>query len=210
MREPPAGVEPAPSRLEDGRRSVRRRGQENTGEPAGNRTRYRGFADHVPRQRTGSGSGQRDSNPHRRGGGPPSYLWTIPADTRAARGNRTPVTSLARSYSTIELPPRENWSEQRESNPHRQGGILPSSPLDDARAWEAASASPRAARENCTRHLLYTRQGPRSLGLSSATWWNRSESNRLPPDCRSGALPVELRSQGEAGRPAPWSADPRP
>src|SRR6185312_4665765 len=35
------------------------------------------------------------------------------------------------------------------------------------------------------------------------TWWNRSESNRPPPDCQSGALPDELRSQGQGDRPAP-------
>ena len=24
-------------------------------------------------------------------------------------------------------------------------------------------------------------------------WWSRSESNRRPPECKSGALPTELR-----------------
>ena len=33
-----------------------------------------------------------------------------------------------------------------------------------------------------------------------ATRWSRPESNRLPPDCQSGALPDELRPQVGAGR----------
>ena len=85
-RGPSAGVEPAPSCLEDSRPSVGRRGlierKENVaGEPAGNRTRQPGFAD-------------QSAYPEIRLRG-------------AVKENRTPVASLARSHSTIELPPHE-------------------------------------------------------------------------------------------------------
>ena len=31
-------------------------------------------------------------------------------------------------------------------------------------------------------------------------WWSRSGSNRRPPECKSGALPTELRPQSNAGQ----------
>jgi hypothetical protein len=82
VREPPAGVEPALSRLEDGRLSVRRRGREveSSGEPAGNRTRCRGFADRAPSQRSGSWCGEGESNPHRERGMLVPYHWAITAE----------------------------------------------------------------------------------------------------------------------------------
>lgn len=192
---------------------------EATREPTGNRTRLRGFADHGPRQRSGSflllvrwagiepasrvwhthslpltyhrmtdgrpsfetlagehlteqaarprwsappQSGQRESNPHRRVGSPPSYRWTMPANLHGAvKGNRTPIASLASSQSTVDLPPRNTLE--------RTAGVEPAST-----GWDpvllTVGRCPRslgAARGNRTRHLLRTKQAPRSLGLDS-------------------------------------------
>lgn len=35
--------------------------------------------------------------------------------------------------------------------------------------------------------------------LLQSVWWNRSVSNRLPPGCKAGALPIELRSRPDIG-----------
>ena len=36
------------------------------------------------------------------------------------------------------------------------------------------------------------------LGLGGLSWWSRSGSNRRPPECHSGALPIELRPHRDA------------
>lgn len=36
---------------------------------------------------------------------------------------------------------------------------------------------------------------PVGLSLRCSTWWSRGDSNPLPPPCKGGALPVELRPQ---------------
>ena len=93
-----------------------------------------------------------------------TFLTRDPA-RGAVEENRTPIASMAHSHSTIELPPQAAaapgagggdlgcWSGQRDSNPHRRLG-RPRSYL-----WTMPA---RAARENCTRRLLCTRQVPRS------------------------------------------------
>ena len=113
-REPSAGLEPAQCRLEDGCPSAGRRGHEQLlffpEEPTGNRTRTRGFADHVPRQRSGSRN----------------------QTTRAVEENRTPIPSLARSDSTTELPP-QNTKRATGIEPASTVWKTVALPLDDAR-----------------------------------------------------------------------------
>ncbi len=54
----------------------------------------------------------------------------------------------------------------------------------------------------------------RSLPLSYGNMWNRSASNRQPPGCRPGALPIELRphvrKQGVEPCPSVCRTDARP
>ena len=37
-----------------------------------------------------------------------------------------------------------------------------------------------------------------------AEWWSRSGSNRRPPECKSGALPTELRPRQVVGSNRPF------
>jgi hypothetical protein len=126
------------------------------GADSGNRTRIDGLEargpalGRCPRSRTALGR---------------SAGWEVPAAWAggAVKENRTPVASLARSHSTIELPPHES-STGADSGSRTRIERLGTSHLD---RWTMSALLPRAARENCTRRLLLTKQAPRCLGLSS-------------------------------------------
>jgi hypothetical protein len=147
-------------------------------EPAGNRTRTRDFADQRSppgnrlerHERAGSGTRTRIVGTEARD----LTFGRCPRDG-AVEGNRTPMTSLAASDSTVELPPRETRTER-----------------DSSCSRELHSPSP-------VYQTGTPLSGPEQRTLIPS--WNRSESNRLPPDCRSGALPGELRSQKRGDLP---------
>ena len=41
--------------------------------------------------------------------------------------------------------------------------------------------------------------------LNEFDWWSRSGSNRRPPECKSGALPTELRPRQVVGSNRPFN-----
>jgi hypothetical protein len=49
--------------------------------------------------------------------------------------------------------------------------------------------------ETMIRALLSERV--QAISSFCSLWWSRAESNRRPPACKAGALPAELRPQGQ-------------
>ncbi len=95
-RAPHPGIEPGSDRLEGDCPSLGRVGH---GEPRGNQTLARGFADRDPHQRIGSQSGQRESNPHRQFGRLWSYRWTMSANGWNRRDSNSHRLGAGQAFS---------------------------------------------------------------------------------------------------------------
>ena len=117
--------------------------------------------------------GQRGSNPRRRGGSPTPYLWTIPATNGADSGSRTRIGRVGSCHL-------DRWT------------------------MSALRGSPRgAAREDCTRRLLRTKQAPRCLGLSSARGGTGRDRTDYLLTAGQALSQVSYGPMVEAGRPPP-------
>lgn len=142
-REPPAGFEPAQSRLEDGGPSIGRRGQRRAGRGSNSapRTCKPRSSPEIRLVTGASGPGAVEENRtpvassarlHSTFELPPQKTHVLDRGRGpgAMEENRTPVASVACLHSTFELPSQETEgplgapvrSEQRESNPHRRLG----------------------------------------------------------------------------------------
>ena len=128
------------------------------------------------------------------------------------RERRGRIELPSRAWHARTLPPSYHRKYEK-----RAAGIEPAStvwktvalPLDDARVRLFQTVTLvlpfylRAARENCTRRLLHTRQVPRCLGLSSD---RGATGSRTPiPAVRKQCSPIELSSHSDRhfGPPAP-------
>ena len=171
------------------------------GEPRGNQTLARGFADRDPHQRIGSESGQRESNPHRQLGRLGSYRWTMSANVVSGIGEtRTRIAWVQARHSPFEYDPED--SKVRSLARFRMCGAerertSRSPPSPCPRDRRACRRRPRIARGRAPPHRRTTSSRARERGarrIRGRAGWPRAARTRRG---RAG------RARGGRGRTAP-------
>ena len=101
---------------------------------------------------------------------------------------KNPQSTLA--CSVVKVPKRRDAAPGADAEASRRMR----EPLSEGDAVHAAGARLEA----CVRMCVRVRSG--HSASAGEEWWSRGDSNPLPPPCKGGALPGELRPRGPTCR----------